>query len=152
MNYTSRLFDQKGYEEKLHLGLLEEVLLINHAYFQTLNDLFSGIDANNLIGMANTWQHGDIGKHEKFGGNTTKALSNISCPALVMPSSSDISFVAEDNIPEVEKMPNAQLKVIDSKYGHFAGSMSPMLSSARGRFIDNSIKELLEKIGVSYYV
>ena len=97
MNYTSRLFDQKGYEEKLHLGLFGG-LADDHAYFQTLNDLFSGIDANNLIGMANTWQHGDIGKHEKFGGNTTKALSNISCPALVMPSSSDISFVAEDNI------------------------------------------------------
>jgi len=147
MNYTSRLFDQKGYEEKLHLGLFGG-LADDHAYFQTLNDLFSGIDANNLIGMANTWQHGDIGKHEKFGGNTTEALSNISCPALVMPSSSDISFVAEDNIPEVEKMPNAQLKVIDSKYGHFAGSMSPMLSSAHEvGFIDNSIKELLEKIG-----
>ena len=97
--------------------------------------------------MAKTWQHGDIGKHEKFGGNTAKALSAITCPALVMPSSSDISFVAEDNIPEVEKMPNAELRSIDSKYGHFAGSMSPILSSEREiSFIDNSIKELLQKI------
>jgi len=64
-----------------------------------------------------------------------------------MPSSSDISFVAEDNIPEVEKMPKVDLKVIDSKYGHFAGSMSPILSSENEiSFIDNSIKELLQKI------
>jgi homoserine O-acetyltransferase len=146
MNYTSRLFDQKGYEEKLHLSLFGG-LVDDNAYFQTLNDLFSGIDANNLLGMAKTWQHGDIGKHEKFGGNTAKALSAITCPALVMPSSSDISFVAEDNIPEVEKMPNAELRSIDSKYGHFAGSMSPILSSEREiSFIDNSIKELLQKI------
>ena len=147
MNYTSRLFDQKGYEENLHLGLFGG-LADDHAYFQTLNDLFSGIDANNLIGMANTWQHGDIGKHEKFGGSTAKALSNITCPALVMPSSSDISFVAEDNIPEVKKMPDADLKVIDSKYGHFAGSMSPALSSEKEvNFIDDGIKDLLKKIG-----
>ena len=51
MNYTSRLFDQKGYEENLHLGLFGG-LADDHAYFQTLNDLFSGIDANNLLGMA----------------------------------------------------------------------------------------------------
>ena len=42
MNYTSRLFDQKGYEEKLHLGLFGG-LENDESYFQTLNDLFGGI-------------------------------------------------------------------------------------------------------------
>ncbi len=147
MNYTSRLFDQKGYEENLHLGLFGG-LENDESYFKTLNDLFGGIDANNLIGMANTWQRGNIGAHEKFGGDIGKALSNILCPAIVMPSSSDISFSARDNVPEVSQMPNAELKIIDSNYGHLAGSMSPALSSENDvKFIDDAIMGLLKSIG-----
>ena len=90
---------------------------------------------------------GDIGKHEKFNNNTKEALSNINCPALVMPSSTDLSFPARNNIPEVKEMPNAELRVINTKHGHLAGGMSTALASQEDvTFIDKNIREFLNKI------
>lgn len=146
-NYTSSLFSKQGYEENLHLNLFGG-LPDTQAYFDTLDNMFGNIDANDLMGMLNTWQLGDIGQHEQFNGDTKKALANISCPALVMPGSTDLSFPAANNIPEVEAMPNAELNVINSNYGHFVGSISPALSDQEDvLYIDNAIKKLLKKIG-----
>ena len=90
---------------------------------------------------------GDIGKHEKFSNNTKEALANINCPALVMPSSTDLSFPARNNIPEVKEMPKAELRVIKTKYGHLAGGMSTVLTSQEDvTFIDKNIREFLKKI------
>ena len=112
-----------------------------------MDAFFGSIDANDLLGMLNTWQIGDVGKHEKFRNNTKEALANIKCPALVMPSSSDLSFPARNNIPEVKEMPNAELRVINTKYGHLAGGMSTALTSQEDViFIDRNIKEFLKKI------
>ena len=59
-----------------------------------------------------------------------------------------VSFPATNNISEVEQMPNAELTVINSNYGHFVGSISPALSAQVDvLFIDTAIKKLLKKIG-----
>ena len=64
-----------------------------------------------------------------------------------MPSSTDLSFPARNNIPEVKGMPNAELKVINTKYGHLAGGMSTTLTSQEDvAFIDKNIREFLKKI------
>ena len=64
-----------------------------------------------------------------------------------MPSSTDLSFPARNNIPEVREMPNAELRVINTKYGHLAGGMSTALSSQEDViFIDRNIREFLKKI------
>ena len=145
-NYTSTLFDKEGYEEGLHLNLFEG-FEDTESYLNFMDGFFGNIDANDLLGMLNTWQKGDIGKHEKFNNNTKKALANIKCPALVMPSSTDLSFPARNNIPEVKEMPRAELKVINTKHGHLAGGMSTTLTSQEDvTFIDKSIKEFLKKI------
>ena len=145
-NYTSTLFDKEGYEEGLHLNLFDG-FEDTESYLNYMDAFFGSIDANDLLGMLNTWQIGDIGKHEKFRNNTKKALANIKCPALVMPSSSDLSFPARNNIPEVKEMPNAELRVINTKYGHLAGGMSTALTSQEDViFIDRNIKEFLKKI------
>ena len=145
-NYTATLFDKEGFEEGEHLktfGGLEDT----KAYLAFMTGFFSGVDANDLLGMLNTWQYGDIGKHEMFGGDTNAALANIKCPALVMPSATDLSFPARNNIPEVAAMPNAELLVIPSKRGHFAGSMAYALAAAETvSFTDNAIKNLLKRI------
>jgi len=145
-NYTSTLFDKEGYEERLHLNLFEG-FEDTKSYLDYLDDFFGSIDANDLLGMLNTWQMGDIGKHEKFKSNTKEALANINCPALVMPSSTDLSFPARNNISEVKQMPNAKLKVINTKYGHLAGSMSTVLTSQEDvNFVDKNIREFLKEI------
>ena len=145
-NYTSTLFDKEGYEEGLHLSLFDG-FEDTESYLNYMDAFFGSIDANDLLGMLNTWQIGDVGKHEKFRNNTKEALANIKCPALVMPSSSDLSFPARNNIPEVKEMPNAELRVINTKYGHLAGGMSTALTSQEDViFIDRNIKEFLKKI------
>ena len=145
-NYTSTLFDKEGYEEGLHLNLFDG-FEDTESYLNFMDSFFGSIDANDLLGMLNTWQMGDIGKHEKFNNNTKKALANINCPALVMPSSTDLSFPARNNIPEVKEMPNAELKVINTKHGHLAGGMSTTLTSQEDvAFIDKNIREFLKKI------
>ncbi len=145
-NYISTLFDKEGYEEGLHLSLFDG-FESTQSYLNYMDGFFGSIDANDLLGMLNTWQMGDIGKHEKFRENTKEALANIKCPALVMPSSTDLSFPSRNNIPEVKEMPNAELKVINTKYGHLAGGMSTALTSQEDvTFIDKNIEEFLEKI------
>ena len=144
-NYTSTLFDKEGYEEGSHLNLFDG-FEDTESYLNFMDSFFGSIDANDLLGMLNTWQMGDIGKHEKFK-NTKEALANINCPALVMPSSTDLSFPARNNIPEVKGMPNAELKVIKTKHGHLAGGMSTTLTSQEDvTFIDKNIREFLKKI------
>ena len=145
-NYTSTLFDKEGYEQGLHLNLFDG-FENTESYLNFMDGFFGSIDANDLLGMLNTWQMGDIGKHEKFRNNTKEALSNIKCPALVMPSATDLSFPARNNISEVKEMPNAELKVINTKHGHLAGGMSTALSSLEDvTFIDKNIREFLKKI------
>ena len=145
-NYTSTLFDKEGYEENLHLNLFDG-FESTQSYLNFMDSFFGSVDANDILGMLNTWQMGDIGKHDKFSNNTKKALANINCPALVMPSSTDLSFPARNNIPEVKEMPRAELKVINTKHGHLAGGMSTTLTSQEDvTFIDKSIKEFLKKI------
>ena len=68
--------------------------------------------------MVKKWQAGDPGNHSQFGGDWKKALANIKCPALVMPSTTDICFPPRDNVPEVAEMPDAKLIPIESDYGH----------------------------------
>ena len=145
-NYTSTLFDKEGYEENLHLNLFDG-FESTQSYLNFMDSFFGSVDANDILGMLNTWQMGDIGKHEKFNNNTKEALSHIKCPALVMPSATDLSFPARNNISEVKEMPNAELKVINTKYGHLVGGMSTALSSEEDvTFIDKNIREFLKKI------
>jgi Homoserine acetyltransferase len=147
LNYTSTLFDKEGYEENLHLKMFGG-LADTEAYLEVLVNFFGGVDANDLLGMLNTWQNGDVGKHELFGGDTMAALANIKCPALVMPSATDLSFPARNNISEVAAMPNAELVVVPTKTGHFAGSLALALTTQEAvTFQDNEITKLLKRIG-----
>ena len=82
-NYTSTLFDKEGYEEDLHLNLFDG-FENTQSYLNFMDSFFGSVDANDLLGMLNTWKMGDIGKHEKFNNNTKEALSHIKCSALVM--------------------------------------------------------------------
>jgi homoserine O-acetyltransferase/O-succinyltransferase len=126
--YREKTYLQQGYSS------LEDFLV---AFWE---GFFLKKDANNLLTMLWTWQNGDIASTPGFDGNFEKALAAIKAKAIVMPAEMDLYFPPEDNEYEVKFMPNAELRVIPSVYGHFAGGgMNPVDT----QFIDNSLKELL---------
>ncbi|MBV9195873.1 MAG: alpha/beta fold hydrolase [Solirubrobacterales bacterium] len=97
-------------------------------------------DANNLLTMLWTWQHGDIGLTPGFDGSLDKALGAIEAKAIVMPAEKDLYFPPEDNAYEVRHMPNAELRVIPGVWGHFAGGGANPVDTT---FIDRGLKDLL---------
>lgn len=97
-------------------------------------------DANNLVASLWTGQHGDIADNPVYRGDFVAALSAIKARAIVMPSSSDLYFPPEDSAFEVAHMPNAELRVLPSDWGHLAGKG---LHEPDNAFIDNALRELL---------
>ena len=56
-----------------------------------------------------------------FNGDLDKALAGIKAKAIVMPASTDLYFPPEDSEFEVKHMPNAELRVVETDWGHFGG-------------------------------
>jgi homoserine O-acetyltransferase len=104
-------------------------------------DRFLGIDANDLLAMVATWQAGDISANPLYQGSFEKALGSIKARALVMPSRTDQYFPPEDSEIEVSLMPNAELRIIPSIWGHLAGG--PGRNPVDTQFLDEALKELL---------
>ena len=100
-------------------------------------------DANDLLAQLWTWQHADISRNHRYRGDFAAALGAISARALVMPCRHDLYFPPEDSEIEVGLMPNAELRVIPSVWGHRAGS--PGSDPADIRFLDDAIRDLLAR-------
>jgi homoserine O-acetyltransferase len=60
-----------------------------------------------------------------------------------MPAEKDLYFPPEDNAWEVERMPNAELRVIPGVWGHFAGGGANPVDTG---FIDRGLKDLLSTL------
>ena len=95
-------------------------------------------DANDLLAMIGTWQSGDISDNVRYNCDFEGALGAISAKALVMPSRTDQYFPPEDNEVEVGLMPDAELRVIPSIWGHLAAARdvtpwTPGSSTTRSR-------------------
>jgi homoserine O-acetyltransferase/O-succinyltransferase len=151
--YAGWGFSQTFYRKKLDLALpkrpyggraadvpwgyssLEDFLV----YFW--EGFFLAKDANNLLSLLWTWQYADISGDPKYGGDFEKALGAIKAKAIIMPASTDLYFPPEDSQNEVEHMPNAELRICKSDWGHFAGD--PRGTSPDIEFVDSAIKELL---------
>jgi homoserine O-acetyltransferase/O-succinyltransferase len=128
--YRQRLYRQLGYRS------LEDFL--ERYWVQT----FAGMDANNLLCQIRTWQEADISRNTLFAGDFPAALRAISAKGFVMPCNNDAYFPMEDCVSEVAAMPNAQLRVISSSWGHWAGSGR---SADDLGFIDANLDELLQE-------
>ena len=116
--------------------------------FETVEDLLLdwerdhlSRDANDLLHMLWSWQKGDISANAAYGGDFEKALGAIRARAIVAPCSTDLYFPPEDNAIEVGHMPNAELRVFESPWGHCVAS--PGERPEFSRFIDGCIAELL---------
>ena len=138
--YAGWGFSQAFYREELDLkelgySSLEDFLV---AFWE---GFFLPKDANNLLTMLWTWQHGDISANEIYHGDFDRALGSIKAKATVMPGQTDLYFPPEDSEYEVSKMPNAKLQPMPSIWGHFAGG--PGLNPRDVEFLDEALKELL---------
>ncbi len=98
-------------------------------------------DANDILAMISTWQQGDISDNPRYQGNLETALGAIKAKSLLMPSQTDQYFPAADNEIEAVHMPNAEVRVIPSIWGHLAGG--PGRNPEDSQFIDANLKELL---------
>ena len=135
--YAAWAFSQDFFREELYRNMgmesVEDVVSFMKGYFGRR-------EPNDLIAMIETWQSADIAYNKIHKGDFEGALRSISCKAIVMPSRTDLYFRVEDSENEVKHMRNAELRVIDSKFGHVAGSgMDPV--GKRG--IGLAIKDLL---------
>ena len=75
-----------------------------------------------------------------FNGDFDAALAAITCKAFVMPGRTDLNFSPEDSEYEVSNMPNAELRVFETYYGHFASSA---LNAEDVKFQNDAINEIL---------
>ncbi len=90
-----------------------------------------------------TWQNGDISGNGTYGGDFRRALGAIQARAIVLPCSTDLYFPPKDNEIEVSMMPNAELRVFDSPFGHCVAS--PGRHPGFMAFVDDAVRELLNE-------
>jgi homoserine O-acetyltransferase/O-succinyltransferase len=133
--FSQTFYRQKLDIERLGYSSLEDFLV---AFWE---GFFLPKDANNLLAMLWTWQHGDISDNETYKGDFKAALGAIKAKAYVMPGQTDLYFPTEDSQFEVDNMPNATFMPIPSVWGHFAGG--PGTNPDDVRFLDAKLKELL---------
>ena len=130
---------QAFYREKIYLKMgfatLEDYLIT------VWENPFLERDANNTLAMIATWQHGDISDNPVYKGDIIAALSSIKAKAFLIPSNTDQYFPPEDNIIEQSHMPNAEVRIIPSIWGHQAGG--PGRNPVDTQFIDDALRELL---------
>ncbi len=136
--YAGWGFSQTFYrdEEDLKLGFtsLEDFL----ASFW--DPFFIERDANDLLTLLWTWQNADISDNELYNGDLKKALGAIKAKAFVMPGRTDLYFPPVDSENEVKQMPNAELRVFESTYGHIAAfSLNPV----DVKFHNDTLREIL---------
>jgi homoserine O-acetyltransferase/O-succinyltransferase len=114
-----------------------------------LNEFLTGLEGSiatwmpvDLYAQTLTWMAADVSANSRFDGNLDAALASITSRALIMPCDTDMYFRVADNEAEVAKMPNAELKVIRSSWGHMAGM--PGANAANDAFVDAALQELLQ--------
>ena len=142
--YAGWAYSQAFYRQRLHreLGL------------ETLDDVLDywekdhlQQDANNLLCVLDSWQQADISQLADFAGDIEQALACIRAPSIIMPSNTDLYFTAEDATWEAAQMPNAELRILDSDWGHIAGA--PGRSPVDHRAIMAACADLLKRKGLA---
>lgn len=123
--------------------------------FDSLDDFMSGVfensfmrmDPHNFLAMLWTGQFADISANRTYNGDFDEALRNIKAFACIMPGSTDLFCTMDENEYETNLMPNADIKPIESIWGHFAGRG---INSSANKFIDDNLKRLLARSKNSY--
>jgi homoserine O-acetyltransferase len=138
--YAGWALSQAFYREELWRGLgyggLEQFLV------ESWEAQFLRRDANDLLAQIWTWYHGDISDNERYRGDLETALGAIAAKALILPSETDLYFRVADNAWEVQHLPNAELRILPSIWGHRAGN--PRDTPQDAAFLRSAVAGLLE--------
>jgi homoserine O-acetyltransferase/O-succinyltransferase len=126
--YREERFRDLGYAS------LEDFLV---GYWESL---YLARDANNILAMIWTWQHADLSANPLYEADYARALRTIQARTIVLPGRTDLYFPPEDSAIEVEHLRNAELRVIPSVWGHYAGGGK---DPADTRFVDDALRDLL---------
>ncbi len=127
--YRERVYERIGYPS------LEDFLV--HGW----EGNFLRRDGDNLLAMLWSWQNADISANDTYQGDLKEALGAIRARAVVMPCRHDLYFTPEDSEIEAGQMPNAELRVIESIWGHRAGN--PNGDPTDDAFINQALFDLL---------
>ncbi len=131
-------WSQEWYRENGHL---EAGAASPAEFVEGVQGFFASWTPADLYAQTLTWMAADVSANDRFKGDFDAALGAITAKALILPCDRDMYFRVADNEFEVAKMPNAELKVIHSSWGHNAGL--PGASPADDAFVDAALKELL---------
>jgi homoserine O-acetyltransferase/O-succinyltransferase len=137
--YAGWALSQAFYREELWRTLgfssVEDFLIRNwEANFMRRNP-------NDLLAMLETWTQSDISDNPIYKGDLKAALGAIKAKSIIMPSTTDLYFTAEDGEIETRQMPNAEFRPIKSVWGHRAGN--PLGNPADEAFIRAAVAELM---------
>jgi homoserine O-acetyltransferase len=97
-------------------------------------------DANDLLAHLWTGIHADISANDTYHGDLDTALAAITADTIIMPCSSDLYFPPEDAAQEAERIAKAELRILQSPWGHVAGEG---LNDADTLVIEQAITDLL---------
>jgi homoserine O-acetyltransferase/O-succinyltransferase len=100
-------------------------------------------DANDLLAMMYSWQRADISDNALYRGDFPRALAAIQARAIVMPASSDLYFPPEDSAIEVSHLKRAELRVLESDWGHIAGR--PDRNPRDAAVVEGALRDLLDE-------
>lgn len=130
--FAPDFFREREYQ-KLGLASPEDTMRFFEGFFRQR-------DANDLLATLWTWQNADISANEVHKGDFKAALRAIKARTVVMPSERDLLFDVRDSEFSVQHMPNAELRIIRSNWGHVAGYGA---NPPDNQFIDTALNELL---------
>lgn len=98
--------------------------------------------AADLHAQLRTWEAGDIGRDERYGGDLARALAAIEARVLLLPGETDLYFRVADNAAELPHLRHATLTPIPSIWGHRAGN--PSTNPADAAFLKTAVRAWLE--------
>ena len=126
--YRARMWESQGYAS------LDDYLQRNW------DGIYYGRDANDMLSLIATWQACDLADNPVYAGDRAAAYGAIRARAILLPGRTDLYFPSADNAAEAALMPNAEVREIDSIWGHYAGGGRVAEDTA---FIDAALAELL---------
>jgi homoserine O-acetyltransferase/O-succinyltransferase len=85
-------------------------------------DDFAGLDPDDLLCQLGKWLRADVSRHT--GGDLRAALARVSARTFVVPFSHDLYFPIADCEAEQRLVPDSELHVVESSWGHYAWGMA----------------------------
>ena len=103
---------------------------------------FAHGDADDLLAQVRAWKAADVAAHA--GGDFAAALRRVTARVIHMPCASDRYFTKGEAAAEVALLPNAELRPIESPFGHRAGDPWRPEQAAEREAIRSAVHGILE--------